>query len=185
MATEKSAAVRWPSRIGCQFVTALLDAVRVPCPFMEVLMKRYLGFALAMFFAIVAIALVGGDSGAIAGHGCHGGRKCHGGLLAKHKAKKAARRCHGQQEAAACESGCGEAASCGGCGEAAPAEDCSSCGGEAVMSEGCSSCGGEAVSGGCAGGDCGGAGVISEGVPTEVPTEAAPAAPVVAEPAKT
>jgi len=172
MATEKSAAVRWPSRIGCQFVTALLDAVRVPCPFQEVLMKRYLGFALAMFFAIVAIALVGGDSGAIAGHGCHGGRKCHGGLLAKHKAKKAARRCHGQQEAAACESGCGEAA---------PAEGCSSCGGEAVMSEGCSSCGGEAVSGGCAGGDCGGAGVISEGVPTE----AAPAAPVVAEPAKT
>ena len=49
-------------------------------------MKRYFGFALAMFFAIVAIALVGGDSGAIAGHGCHGGRKCHGGLLAKHKA---------------------------------------------------------------------------------------------------
>ena len=140
-------------------------------------MKRYLGFALAMFFAIVAIALVGGDSGAIAGHGCHGGRKCHGGLLAKHKAKKAARRCHGQQEAPACESACG-------C-EAAPAEGCSSCGGEAVMSEGCSSCGGEAVSGGCAGGDCGGAGVISEGVPTEVPTEAAPAAPVVAEPAKT
>jgi len=145
-------------------------------------MKRYLGFALAMFFAIVAIALVGGDSGAIAGHGCHGGRKCHGGLLAKHKAKKAARRCHGAQEAPACESACGcEAASCGNCGEAAPAEGCSSCGGEAVMSEGCSSCGGETVSGGCAGGDCGGAGVISEGVPTE----AAPAAPVVAEPAKT
>jgi len=72
-------------------------------------MKRFLGFALAMFFAIVAIALVGGDSGAIAGHGCHGGRKCHGGLfarhhankchgglLAKHRAKKAAR-CHGEE----------------------------------------------------------------------------------------
>lgn len=130
-------------------------------------MKRYLGFALAMFFAIVAIALVGGDSGAIAGHGCHGGRKCHGGLfakhrankchgglLAKHRAKKAAR-CHGE-EAVACES--------------APACD-SGCGG------------GEVVSGGCAGGDCGGAGVISEGVPTEAAPEA-PAAPV-AEPAKT
>jgi len=51
-------------------------------------MKRYLGFALAMFFAIVAIALVGGDSGAIAGHGCHGGRKCHGGLLARMHANK-------------------------------------------------------------------------------------------------
>lgn len=134
-------------------------------------MKRYLGFALAMFFAIVAIALVGGDSGAVAGHGCHGGRKCHGGmrankchggLLARHKAKKAAR-CHGE-EAVACES-----AACG---------DCGSCGGEV---EGCSSCGGEAVSGGCAGGDCGGAGVISEGVPTE----AAPAAPAAPEAAKT
>jgi hypothetical protein len=132
-------------------------------------MKRYLGFALAMFFAIVAIALVGGDSGAIAGHGCHGGlfarhhaKKCHGGLLARHRAKKAAR-CHGE-EVVACESGCGEAAA---------VEGCSSCG-EAVAVEGCSSCGGgEAVSGGCAGGDCGGAGVISEGVPTE----AAPAAP--------
>lgn len=142
-------------------------------------MKRYLGFALAMFFAIVAIALVGGDSGAIAGHGCHGGRKCHGGLLArmhankchggllaKHRAKKAAR-CHGE-EVAACESGCGEAASsCGDCG----------CG-EAVASEGCSSC-----AGGCEGGDCAGAGVISEGVPTEA-APAAPAAPA-AEPAKT
>jgi hypothetical protein len=129
-------------------------------------MKRYLGFALAMFVAIVAIALVGGDTGAIAGHGCHGGllarhhaKKCHGereGLLARHRAKKAAR-CHGE-EVAACESGCGEAV------------------------EGCSGCGGEAV-GGCAGGDCGGAGVISsEGVPTE----AAPAAPAAPEaPAKT
>ena len=140
-------------------------------------MKRYLGFALAMFVAIVAIALVGGDTGAIAGHGCHGGllarhhaKKCHGereGLLARHRAKKAAR-CHGE-EVAACESGCGEAV-----------EGCSGCGGEAV--EGCSGCGGEAV-GGCAGGDSGGAGVISsEGVPTE----AAPAAPAAPEaPAKT
>ena len=131
-------------------------------------MKRFLGFSLALFFALVAIALVGGDSGAVAGHGCHG-RKCHGGLLAKHRAKKEARRaakCHGEEAAPACESGCGEAA--GDCG----------------------SCGGEVVSGGCAGGDCGGEGVIvsegavSEGVPTEAaPAKEAPAAP--AAPAKT
>ncbi|MFM7138506.1 MAG: hypothetical protein ACKO1M_15800 [Planctomycetota bacterium] len=136
-------------------------------------MKRFLGFSLAMFFALVAIALVGGDSGAVAGHGCHG-RKCHGGLMAKHRAKKAARKaakCHGEDVAPACESGCGEVAS-----------DCGSCGGE-VASDG-GSCGGEVVSGGCAGGDCGGEGVIvSEGAASEgVPTEA-PAAP--AEPAKT
>jgi hypothetical protein len=143
-------------------------------------MKRFLGFSLAMFFAVVAIALVGGDSGAVAGHGCHG-RKCHGGLLAKHRAKKAARKaakCHGEEVAPACESGCGEAA----------ASDCGSCGGE-VASD-CGSCGGEGevVSGGCAGGDCGGEGVIvSEGAVSEgVPTEAAPAAPAApAEPAKT
>ncbi|MCX7403010.1 MAG: hypothetical protein NTY87_07890 [Planctomycetia bacterium] len=30
-------------------------------------MKRFLGFAVAMFFALVAIALLGGDSGAVAG----------------------------------------------------------------------------------------------------------------------
>ncbi|RLS79344.1 MAG: hypothetical protein DWI03_02030 [Planctomycetota bacterium] len=124
-------------------------------------MKRFFGLALAMFFALVAIALVGGDSGVVAGHGCHGGRKCHGGLLARvHAAKKERchggllhrhRRCHG--EAAAAE--------CGDCGAA---EGCSAC------AEGC----GDA--GGCAGGDCGGAGVISEGVPTEA-APAAPAAP--------
>ncbi|NBW96728.1 MAG: hypothetical protein EBR28_08350 [Planctomycetia bacterium] len=115
-------------------------------------MKRFLGFAVAMFFALVAIALVGGDSGAVAGHGCHGrhrchGRhhreKCHGGLLARLHAKHA--KCHGE-EAAACE-GC-ESAECGACGEA----------------------------GGCAGGACGGEAVISSGTPTEA-APVAPAAP--------
>jgi len=127
-------------------------------------MKRFLGFAFAMFVALVAIALVGGDTGAVAGHGCHGRHRerCHGGLLAKHRAKKAAR-CHG--EAA-------PAAECGSCGEAAA--DCGSCGGE--VAGGCGSCGGEVVSGGCAGGGCGGEAVISEGVPTEA-APAAPAAP--------
>jgi hypothetical protein len=109
-------------------------------------MKRFLGFAVAMFFALVAIALVGGDSGAVAGHGCHGRHRCHG-------------------EAAPVEE-------CGSCGEVA--SDCGSCGGE-VASE-CGSCGGGEVVGGCAGGNCGGEAVISEGVPTEA-APAAPAAP--------
>ena len=139
-------------------------------------MKRFLGFSLAMFFGLVAIALVGGDSGAVAGHGCHG-RKCHGGIMAKHRAKKAARKaakCHGEEVASDCDSGCGESA----------AADCGSCGDEVVSD----CCGGEVVSGGCAGGDCGGEGVIvSEGAVSEgVPTEAAPAAPAApAEPATT
>ena len=152
---------------------SIRDGFRPPSasgyPQWRFLMKRFLGFAVAMFFALVAIALVGGDSGAVAGHGCHGGRRCHGGLLAKHHAKK----CHGgllaRHRAKKCH-GAEAAADCGACGEAAA--DCGSCG------AGCGSCGG-AVEGGCAGGACGGEGVISEGVPTE----AAPAAP--AAPAKT
>ena len=86
---------------------SIRDGFRTPSaagfPQWRFLMKRFLGFAVAMFFALVAIALVGGDTGAVAGHGCHG-RKCHGGLLAKHRAKKAARKaakCHGEEAAPA------------------------------------------------------------------------------------
>ena len=157
-------------------------------------MKRFLGFSLAMFFALMAIALVGGDSGAVAGHGCHG-RKCHGGLFARHHRchgrekghglfGHGKNRCHGEEAVAECAP-CGEAASdCGSCGEVA--SDCGSCG--EVVSD-CGNCGGgEVVSGGCPNGDCGGEGVImSEPVSDAVPTEAAPveapAAP--AEPAST
>ncbi len=93
-------------------------------------MKRFLGFAVAMFFALIAIALIGGDSGAVAGHGCHGRKSCHG---KKHHERR--ERCHGRKNrchgeaAPACESGCGEASACGGCAGGA-------CGGEAVISEG-------------------------------------------------
>jgi hypothetical protein len=130
-------------------------------------MKRFLGFAVAMFFALVAIALVGGDAGAVAGHGCHGARRCHGGLLA-HK-----HRCHGERER--CHGLFGKHRRCHG--EAAPAACESACGDCGVAAEGCGACGeGAVVEGGCAGGACGGEGVISEGVPTEAAPEA-PAAP--------
>lgn len=126
-------------------------------------MKRFLGFSLAMFFALTAIALVGGDSGAVAGHGCHGGRRCHGGLLARRHA------CHGRH------------ARCHG----VVVSDC--CVEVAVVSHDCGDCG-EIVSSGCPGGDCGDGGVIvSEGTATEsVPTESVPveAKPAPAEPAK-
>ena len=125
----------------------------------RVSMKRFFGFAFALFFAVASIALVGGESTAVAGRGCHGARRCHGGLFKKHH-----RRCHGEQVASDCGS-CGEVSSdCGGCGEVS--SDCGGC------------------AGGCAGGDCGGEGVIvSEGVPTEAAPNApkaegaAPAAP--------
>jgi hypothetical protein len=162
-------------------------------------MKRILGLCFAMFIALVAIALVGGDSGAVAGHGCKGRSRCNGGLMG-HKKKGChgglfghkKKGCKGEAAAApACESGCGEAAAveggCSSCGESAAVEGgCSSCGESAAVEGGCSSCGGgEVVSGGCAGGGCEGSGVISEGVPTE----AAPAAPAAVEapaaPAKT
>ena len=135
-------------------------------------MKRFLGFSLAMFFALMAIALVGGDSGAVAGHGCHG-KKCHGGLFARHHRCNGREKCNGlfgrknrcngekaAEECGACESACD---SCDSCGE---------------VVEGCSSCGGEVVSGGCPNGDCGGEGVIisepaTEAAPTEAPAATA------------
>ncbi len=129
-------------------------------------MKRFLGFSLAMFFALVAIALFGGDSGAVAGHGCHG-KRCHGGLLARlHECHGREKKCHGRERCHGrkhrrCH---GEVECCDPCCE--PACGCES---------GCTSCGG------CAGGDCGAEGVIeSEAVPTE-----APAAPAAAAPAST
>ena len=134
-------------------------------------MKRFLGFSLAMFFALIAIALVGGDSGAVAGHGCHG-RKCHGGLFARHHRCNGREKCNGlfgrknrcngekaAEECGACESACD---SCDSCGE---------------VVEGCSSCGGEVVSGGCPNGDCGGEGVIISEPATEAAPTEAPAAP--------
>jgi hypothetical protein len=50
-------------------------------------MKRFLGIAVAMFFAMVAIALTGAESSAVAGHGCHGRARCHGRV----------HRCHGRE----------------------------------------------------------------------------------------
>ena len=137
-------------------------------------MKRFLGFSLAMFFALMAIALVGGDSGAVAGHGCHG-KKCHGGLFARHHRCNGREKCNGlfgrknrcngekaAEECGACESACDSCDSCDSCGE---------------VVEGCSSCGGEVVSGGCPNGDCGGEGVIISEPATEAAPTEAPAAP--------
>src|SRR5688572_30686823 len=75
-------------------------------------MNRIVVLGLALFFALVGIALVGGDSKALAfGHrcggchgcngGCHGGchSSCHGGCHRRHH------RCHGR-----CHGGCN-----GGC----------------------------------------------------------------------
>ncbi len=44
-------------------------------------MNRALIFGIAIFFAVVGIALIGGESKAVAGHGCHGcdGVGCDGG----------------------------------------------------------------------------------------------------------
>lgn len=129
-------------------------------------MKRFLGLSLAMFFALIAFALFGGDNGAVAGHGCHGGRRCHGGMMAR-KHERREERCHGRHgKHRGCHGEVAVAEDCGGCGEVA--SDCGGCG--------------ETVSSGCAGGDCGGEGVIvSEGVPTEAAPVEAPAAPAAPE----
>ena len=67
-------------------------------------MNRALIFCIAIFFAVVGIALLGADNAAVAGHGCCG---CHGG-------------CGGYD----C---CGQSA-CGCCGYEAPAPACGCCG---------------------------------------------------------
>jgi len=66
-------------------------------------MNRTILFGVAIFFAFVAIALIGGDTQVIAGHGCHGcsgakkgAKKCDGATLTKtrcHGSKK----CHGSK----------------------------------------------------------------------------------------
>ena len=91
-------------------------------------MNRTLILGIAMFLAIVGIALVGGEKVAVAGHGCHccccggccggcccGGCHCHG----DHRHRCC---CGGDaavvEIAAAVARGC-----CGGSGEAAPAHE--------------------------------------------------------------
>jgi hypothetical protein len=44
-------------------------------------MNRMFVFGIAIFFAIVGIALVGGEKVAVAGHGCHGCSGCSSSLL--------------------------------------------------------------------------------------------------------
>jgi hypothetical protein len=93
-------------------------------------MKRFLGIAVAMFFAVVAIALTGADSSAVAGHGCHGRARCHGRVHRCHGRERRERchgrhhRCHGEAVAE-----CGACGDCGGCAGG----DCS---GEGVIMEG-------------------------------------------------
>src|SRR5436309_11254529 len=92
-------------------------------------MNRIVIFGLAVFFAIVGIALIGGDSKVMAfGHhgccnGCNscGGGGCHGGCHARHGCHH---RCHGRCHG--CNGGCngggcgGGGGCCGGAAYASP-----------------------------------------------------------------
>src|SRR5438067_8041492 len=92
-------------------------------------MNRIVIFGLAVFFAIVGIALIGGDSKVMAfghhgccngcnGGGCHGGchARCHGGC--HHRCHG---RCHGGCNGGSCGGGgCGGGGCCGGGGYASP-----------------------------------------------------------------
>lgn len=97
-------------------------------------MNRFVVFGIAAFFAIVGLALTGGEKQAQAGHGCHGcdggcdGGGCHGCNGGGHRCQG---RCHGRNRGHRCHGRCnGRCNGCnggchggchGGCG-GAPAE---------------------------------------------------------------
>ena len=133
-------------------------------------MKRFYGIAAAFFLGLMTIALVGGESAAVAGHGCCGvsdcsgndcGGRCHG---RRHRRCHGVRhhRCHGRQRCHGLfghrRHKCAGANEC--CGEVVV--ECESC-------VACDNCG----SAGCPDGNCDGEAVIVE----EAAPEAAPEAP--------
>jgi|GEM_PF-3001001 len=85
-------------------------------------MNRTILFGVAIFFAFVAIALIGGDTEVMAGHRCHGckgarkgARKCDGAKLTKtrsHGSKRChgAKRCHGSKRCSGSSKTMGEIA---------------------------------------------------------------------------
>ncbi len=91
-------------------------------------MNRTLMFGIAVFFAVLGIALMGGENQAVAGHGCHGGLfggRCHGGgLFAGHGCRGNgglfARRCRG----GGADCGGAVVTDCGGGPGCAGAVDC-------------------------------------------------------------
>ncbi|MBL6831079.1 MAG: hypothetical protein ISQ70_06645 [Pirellulales bacterium] len=131
-------------------------------------MKRFYGIAAAVFLGLMTIALVGGESTAVAGHGCCGVSECSGDDCGGRHARRQNRchgrrheRCHGRER---CHGLFGHRRNkCDGAAE---------CCGETVVA--CDSCGGDA---GCPNGDCGGEGVIVEDAAPEAAPEA-PEAPV-------
>ena len=124
-------------------------------------MKRFYGIAAAVFLGLMTIALVGGESTAVAGHGCSGASDCSGDDCScscsgrrHHKlGSRLHNRCHGRNRCHGCsgEESCHGRERCHGrnrchgglfghrrnkcCGEAA------SCCGEAAA---CDACGTEA-----------------------------------------
>ncbi len=126
-------------------------------------MNRMFVFGVAMFFAIVGFALMGGERQAVAGHGCGG---CHGVVTSD------------------CGTPCCEPAPCGGRARHQGIRRAGRCGGHASHRRLLSrrGCGGQPAD--CCGTvvtDC--CGVATEGVPQEaVPQEATPDTPPTPEP---
>lgn len=145
-------------------------------------MNRKLMFGIAVFFAVVGLALTGSEKQVQAGWGSHGIHSC-GGLFSRLHARRAS--CCGEVEpvccapapAPTCGGGCGGHTCHGGlfarwharraarrcCGEVAV----SCCGEAPVCAPACDTCGS------ACGGDCGGTVVVEEPA-AEVPAAPAP-----------
>lgn len=121
-------------------------------------MNRAFVFGIAIFFAVVGVALLGAEKTAYAGHGCHGcdGCSCDGGGC--------------DSSCSACDCSCsGRRARCCGRRHARRARRCHGC-------HGCSSCCAPAdccAPAPCSGCDCGGA--VEEAAPAEEADTEAPA----------
>ena len=164
-------------------------------------MNRKLMLGIAMFFAVLGCALVGGENSAVAfHHGCGGGGKMLGGLFArKHCRGAAAAECAPVAECAPAPAPAPcPPPSCGGRGKhggllarlrARRASRCSGAMDNCAPAAACcepapttACCSAPVADCGCAAGEVIYEGEVIEGAPVEaVPTDAVPAAPAAAE----
>ena len=88
-------------------------------------MNRTLMSGIAMFIAVVGIALLGGEKQAVAGHGCDGARKCCGPRVQRCGGRERRERCCGRERRERCS---GRRDRCSGRQQCCHRSRCNRCG---------------------------------------------------------